>query len=427
MRLKHFLSVFLTLLTLSVGQMWADYTVMFKTLNSEESSVATISKTNHIYSGGDYISAISGAKIFRGTSSDGLRFATSNDPGNVLLTLSSTGTSKGQVKASKITFIGAKSYGTDGSSLKYTISYTDNSDPATGTISLSTSGDKDVNLNSDKTIASVKIETTAKKKRFYVKGFTIVTAAAPADPVDPTITPTNGEVEVDAELDVSTLFESNSTGTITYSITAGSSYASLSGSTLTGTAVGSVTIQASQAATTGYNAKAATCTVSVVPALSKITITQNEVASFTNTYAEYSWTAGDVSGKMYAYKNSGMQLNPNQSGSYIYNTDPIPGKIRKISMTKASGTTRTWTPYVSTTALTTTDSEKALTSKEVGSTTTWDVTGDNKYFYLTLTGGATVIGSIVISYEPCTELDQINGSFFWTTTFCPVWPVKHIS
>jgi len=151
--------------------------------------------------------------------------------------------------------------------------------------------------------------------------------------------------------------------------------------------------------------------LTVTAPLPKITITQDQVASFTNTYAQYTWTAGGVSGKMFAYKNSGIQLNSGQLGYYIYNTDPIPGKIRKITMTKASGTTRTWTPYVSTTALTTTDSEKALTAKEVASTTTWDVTGDNTYFYLTLTGGATVIGSIVISYESCNELGSVNGSF----------------
>ena len=139
--------------------------------------------------------------------------------------------------------------------------------------------------------------------------------------------------------------------------------------------------------------------LTVTAPLPKITITQDEVASFTNTYAQYTWTAGGVSGKMYAYKNSGMQFNSGKDGYYVYNTDPIPGVIRKITMTQASGTARTWTPYVSTTALTSATGT-ALTAQSVTTSgTTWDVTGSNSYFYLTVAGGSTVIGSIVITYE----------------------------
>ena len=140
--------------------------------------------------------------------------------------------------------------------------------------------------------------------------------------------------------------------------------------------------------------------LTVTAPLPTITITQNEVASFTNSYAQYTWTAGGVSGKMYAYKNSGMQFNSGKDGYYVYNTDPIPGVIRKITMTQASGTARTWTPYVSTTALTSTTGGTSLTAKSVGTAgTSWDVTGSNSYFYLTVSGGSTVISSIVITYE----------------------------
>ena len=91
------------------------------------------------------------------------------------------------------------------------------------------------------------------------------------DPVapktDPTISFNDGSVRVGATLDLSTLFTSNSTGAVTYSITAGGSYATIDGSTLTGTAEGSVTVKAAQAESSSYNAGEATATITVNPAL----------------------------------------------------------------------------------------------------------------------------------------------------------------
>ena len=91
---------------------------------------------------------------------------------------------------------------------------------------------------------------------------------------DPTITFSNGSVRVGKTLDLSTLFTSNSTGAVTYSITSGGSNASIDGSTLTGVAVGDVTVKAEQAAKDKYNAGEESATISVVdPALSSIAIT----------------------------------------------------------------------------------------------------------------------------------------------------------
>jgi len=167
---------------------------------------------------------------------------------------------------------------------------------------------------------------------------------------------------------------------------------------VTAVAVGTAKISATSQSNAGATD---TCIVTVVAAPLRVTITQDSIADFTNSYAEYTWTSGTISGKVYAYKNSGIQLNPSKTGCYIYNTTAIPGKITKIKMTKASGTTRTWDGYVSSAAMTSAGEEgaTALTSKEVASTTSWDVTGTNAYFYLEVTGGATVIGSIVIEYE----------------------------
>ena len=91
---------------------------------------------------------------------------------------------------------------------------------------------------------------------------------------DPTITFSNGSVRVGKTLDLSTLFTSNSTGAVTYSITSGGSNASIDGSTLTGVAVGDVIVKAQQAAKDEYNAGEESATISVVdPALSSIEIT----------------------------------------------------------------------------------------------------------------------------------------------------------
>ncbi len=92
---------------------------------------------------------------------------------------------------------------------------------------------------------------------------------------DPTITFNSGSVRVGKTLDLSTLFNSNSTGAVTYSITSGDSYATLSNSVLTATAEGSVTVKAEQAATGTYNAGEATATITVNAALtlSSIAIT----------------------------------------------------------------------------------------------------------------------------------------------------------
>ena len=102
---------------------------------------------------------------------------------------------------------------------------------------------------------------------------------------DPTITFNNGSVNVGKTLDLSTLFTSNSAGEVTYGITEGGTYATLSGTTLTGVAEGSVTVQASQAAAGIYNAKTTTATITVnpAPALSSISIT---TAPTKTTYTE---------------------------------------------------------------------------------------------------------------------------------------------
>ena len=92
---------------------------------------------------------------------------------------------------------------------------------------------------------------------------------------DPTVSFSDGSVNVGQNINLSSLFTTNSTGSVTYSITSGAGNASLVGSTLTGVAEGSVTVQASQAADYLHNAivETATITVNAAKTLSSIAIT----------------------------------------------------------------------------------------------------------------------------------------------------------
>jgi len=83
--------------------------------------------------------------------------------------------------------------------------------------------------------------------------------------VDPTITFNNGAYTIgDAALNLSSLFSSNSSGAVTYSVkTAGGTSASIAGTSFTASAAGTCVVTASQAAATGYNAATADASIVV--------------------------------------------------------------------------------------------------------------------------------------------------------------------
>ena len=153
-----------------------------------------------------------------------------------------------------------------------------------------------------------------------------------------------------------------------------------------------------------------------------ITITSSSLTDYKGTsvtYGNYHWTVGDISGVANCAKssNSGnpLQFNYSSSGSTnyrnkeaVYNTVAVPGDIKSITMTLASGTARKWTPYVSASAITPenyTTNATALSEQTVQKTgTTWNVTASGqRFFYLNYTvGNVCYISSIVITY---TEAD----------------------
>lgn len=85
--------------------------------------------------------------------------------------------------------------------------------------------------------------------------------------VDPTITFNNGSYTIGgADLDLTTLFTSNSSGAVTYSVSNANgtgATVSTSGADFSATTAGTCTVQASQAASGSYNAKTVTATITI--------------------------------------------------------------------------------------------------------------------------------------------------------------------
>lgn len=118
------------------------------------------------------------------------------------------------------------------------------------------------------------------------------------NPSDPTITFSNGNYTTGGSaLNLSSLFSSNSSGTVTYSVTnAGGTGASIAGTSFSATTAGSCTVQASQAADAPcYNAKAVTATITVsAPTPATITLVNYDGdATTTGYYSGGSFTLPD--------------------------------------------------------------------------------------------------------------------------------------
>lgn len=95
-----------------------------------------------------------------------------------------------------------------------------------------------------------------------------VTVTGVSGPVNPVATFGNAVLRMGNTLDLATLFTSNSTGAVSYSIVEGSELATLNGSVLTPVAVGSVVVKASQAAVADeYNAIEKTATITIKAAV----------------------------------------------------------------------------------------------------------------------------------------------------------------
>ena len=108
-----------------------------------------------------------------------------------------------------------------------------------------------------------------------------VSSATP-DPVDPTVTFSNGNYTVGGTLNLSTLWTSNSDGAVTYTVkTDGGTGATINGTSFTATVAGTCEVKASQAATSAYNAIEKTATITVTEP-TPATVTLSEAGTVTN-------------------------------------------------------------------------------------------------------------------------------------------------
>lgn len=182
-RLRGLMLTLIILCSIGSGNVWADYTVTFSTSAFDFAS------------GGGYVSSSKKSSNGWEATSDGFKYGASRNTGYTEFTMTSSGTYIGQIKASKITFKDVLVYGTDGSSLGYIITYVGGSTTSGTVAAPASAADRDVNLDNTKTIQKIKIYSTANKKRFYCKGFTVVAAAAVAV-TGVTVSPTSKSIIV---------------------------------------------------------------------------------------------------------------------------------------------------------------------------------------------------------------------------------------
>ena len=249
----RYTAMLVMLFTIGVGNVWADYTITFKTNGASDGTSAQTTIANLISSGGDYVNSVSAGKAYNAKDGFGVKLGSSSATGSVEMTMKSSGSYIGQIKASKLTVNAA--YYDSGKTLKVTVTYTD-ATTTTQTLSSLTASitGYDVSLTSSKTIQKIKIESvTASKGRVYCGSIVVVAAAAATPTVTPD--PTN--------LSWGTVLQGSSQGNKTISIT---------GTNLT---AGTLTISA----TGGYSVTPTSKSVSGTLSATTLTVTPPSTAT----------------------------------------------------------------------------------------------------------------------------------------------------
>ena len=237
---KRLAMVLTVLFTLSVGNMWADYTIHFKSTTGEDGTSAQTTIANLISSGSDKVSSISADKAYNGKSGFGVKLGSSSVAGYVTMTLATTA----QINASKLVVSAA--YFDSGKTLKVTVTYTDNTTTTKTLTPASTVTEYDVNLEAAKIIKSIKVESvTASKGRMYCASVKVVAAAAA--PSYTITAKSNNETYGTVSLSGTTITASPKTG-YTYAdpactVTSGTATVSQRGNTFTVTPTSNCTIR----------------------------------------------------------------------------------------------------------------------------------------------------------------------------------------
>jgi prepilin-type processing-associated H-X9-DG protein len=195
-------------------------------------------------------------------------------------------------------------------------------------------------------------------------------------------------------------------GTVTYEITEGSEFATISSNVVTGVAVGTVKVVAKTVVGSAtLTSEAISIAVTAAVAKSTITLTQANFTSFASLYANYtgSITAGTTAVNLTGfqiYKGDGdtIQMRTKNGPSAIYNTVAMPKAITSMefTFTKNNG----FNVYMSNSASISTDPTTAtetIDTDVVTSTLNFDSASAYTYFRFTTKGSANIT-SVKISY-----------------------------
>lgn len=148
-----------------------------------------------------------------------------------------------------------------------------------------------------------------------------------------------------------------------------------------------------------------------------ITITRSSFSAASGNYGTYTWSAGGISGSATMRPENATNIQFNSSNRKIWNTTPVPGKIKSITMTTGNeGSNRAWIVRGSSSAFD--SSSESSSGTAIGSSTTvttsgttFTVTGgyDFQYFFCYLNASnASYIASIVITYEEATSTHTVT-------------------
>ncbi len=153
------------------------YTITLKDSgNSSDGTAAKTALADIVSSGNSYVSSVTASYVYQGKSNCGVKLGSGNYAGVLTLNLSSTG----QVKATKVVFELAAANDT-GKTIKLSLNGATSGTGYTTYTTGSTSGsfaDKELAWDGSTTLTSIKVDTTAKKYRTYLKSIKVYTAGS---------------------------------------------------------------------------------------------------------------------------------------------------------------------------------------------------------------------------------------------------------
>lgn len=250
-----------------------------------------------------------------------------------------------------------------------------------------------------------------------------------------TLKATNKSIDVNTDLDVSSLFTTNSDATISYTLVENPNDAgALSGNTFTATAAGTYTVKAIQAETTKYSAAEATATITVNTI--KLSKPKNlKCSDKTETSLTFTWDAVANASEYQVSTDGGStyDVSTQTETSYTW-TDLTPGTTKTLYVKAigngtsytdseaayASGTTKTggsdWSStYTSNITLSTSGGNRATSAKVKITNTEYSAmklgsNGNSGNFTISVPAGATKLYLFAAGWNGKTNTITLSGA-----------------